>query len=82
MSIGEGAISFWDASVPQQFHEMDRATVPQAVLAAYRRQGGPADVKWGVTLPATMTRELNEFLGSSSGGQLIIAASGEIELRH
>ena len=39
MSIANGDISFWQASVPGQFHEMDKATVPTPVLAAFQRRG-------------------------------------------
>jgi len=31
--------SFWAVSVPNQFHEMDEATVPDEVLSALRRAG-------------------------------------------
>ena len=82
MSIDGGNISFWQASVPGQFHEMDRATVPSSVLVAWQRSENSEDVKWGVTLPATMTRELNEYLNNERGGALVIAANGDIDLRH
>ena len=82
MSIEGNTISFWEASIPGQFHEMDIATVPAAVLSAYRRTNGTANVKWGVTLPANMSQDLNTYLNSESGGSLIIAANGDIELRH
>lgn len=82
MSIDGDAISFWQASIPGQFHEMDNATVPDSVLAAYRRSNGNSDIKWGVTLPANMSRDLNEFLTAEAGGSLVIAANGDIDLRH
>jgi len=81
LSIDGNAISFWPASIPGQFHEMDSATVPEAVLGAYRRSNGAPDIRWGVTLPAKMSRDLNDYLGAETGGSLIIAASGDINLR-
>jgi hypothetical protein len=81
MNIDNDEISFWPSSVPGTFHEMDQSTVPDEVLAAYLRGNQNTDTKWGVTLPADMSRELNEHLSSTSGGSLIIASSGAINLR-
>lgn len=78
MNVEGDAISFWPASMPSQFHEMDQATVPGAVLAAFRSDDASSDVKWGVTLPADMSRELNSYLTSERGGSLTIARSGQI----
>lgn len=82
MSISEDAISFWPASLPGRYHEMDESTVPADVIAAYRKSSRADDTKWGVTLPASMSRELNTLLANESGGSLVIAASGQIDLRH
>ena len=81
MNINSDAISFWPASVPGKFHEMDQSTVPEEVLAAYRNGNDANGVKWGVTLPADMSRELNSYLSSANGGSLIIAGNGKIDLR-
>jgi hypothetical protein len=78
MNVEGDAISFWPASVPAQFHEMDQATVPGAVLAAFRTDDASSDIKWGVTLPANMSRELNSYLASERGGSLTIGRSGQI----
>ncbi len=82
MSITGDDISFWPASLPDRYHEMDESTVPAEVLAAYRNSYQADDIKWGVTLPTSMSQELNAFLANESGGSLIIAASGQIDLRH
>ena len=82
MNVDNDEISFWPSSVPGRFHEMDQSTVPDDVLAAYLRGNQSTDTKWGVTLPADMSRALNEYLSSASGGSLIIASSGKIDLRH
>lgn len=82
MSINRGEISFWPAAVPQQFHEMDMSTVPATVVDAWRRRGSaPAGtIKWGVTIPADMSVDLNRYLAERSGGALIISADGALRL--
>jgi hypothetical protein len=82
MNIDGEEISFWPASVPVKFHEMDQSTVPDEVLAIYRNGKEANGVKWGVTLPADMSRELNSYLADETGGSLVIASNGRINLRH
>jgi hypothetical protein len=82
MNIAGDEISFWPASVPGQFHEMDQSTVPDDVLLAFGRSHDIKGVKWGVTLPADMSNELNGYLSRERGGSLIIAGNGQISLRH
>jgi hypothetical protein len=79
MTVSESRISFWDASTPNKFHEMETATVPGAVIEALTRTGTRADaVRWGVTLPARLRTQLDDLMRDHSGGALIIGASGEI----
>jgi hypothetical protein len=79
MTVSESRISFWDASTPNSFHEMDSTTVPAAVLSALSRTGtSPEAVSWGVTLPGKLTRQLDELMQNHQGGALVIAATGEI----
>lgn len=82
MNVNRGALSFWAASVPRQFHEMDEATVPDDVLSALRRAGSvkTSDVKWGVTLPPNMRRQLDRFLSEHDGGALVIGGDGSLRL--
>ena len=82
MSIDNNDMSFWPASLPGQFHEMDVATVPDQVTAAYRRNHGnqSVDRKWGVTLPSDMSQQLNQYLAEHEGGALIISAAGDLRL--
>ncbi len=42
MTVSESRISFWDASIPNTFHEMETATVPAAVIEALARSGTAA----------------------------------------
>ena len=82
MNVNRGAFSFWPASVPNEFHEMDEVTVPDDVRDALRRSiGAESDaVKWGVTLPMSMQKQLNTYLGETDGGSLIISADGNLRL--
>jgi hypothetical protein len=79
MTVNDSRISFWDASTPNAFHEMEAATVPTAVVMALTRAGiEPQAVNWGVTLPGKMTTQLDTLMREHRGGSLIIAATGEI----
>ena len=80
MTVSESRISFWDASTPNAFHEMEAATVPQAVVDALARSGAATDgVDWGVTLPGRMTARLDELMRQHRGGSLVIGAGGNID---
>jgi len=79
MTVSDSRISFWDASTPNTFHEMERTTVPATVLDALARTGAVGqDISWGVTLPGKMKSRLDALMQSHSGGSLIIGASGDI----
>jgi len=82
MNINRGEMSFWPASTPNQFHEMDATTVPLAVLEAFvRRDGATAQtLQWGVTIPAATSRQLEQHLREADGGALIIDARGDLRL--
>ncbi len=82
MSVDSGDFSFWAASTPERFHEMDVRTVPEPVLAAYRRRNASQDstVKWGVSIPAAMSGELSRYMSGNEGGSLIIGLDGELRL--
>ena len=79
MTVSESRISFWDASTPNTFHEMESGTVPLPVIEALGRAGAGTDnVSWGVTLPGRMKAQLDELLHAHRGGSLIITADGDI----
>ena len=82
MNVNRGALSFWPASIPNEFHEMDESTVPNDVLSALRRAGSvkTSDVKWGVTLPSNMRQQLDQYLSEHQGGALIIGGDGDLRL--
>ncbi len=82
MNVNRGQFSFWPASMPNQFHEMDELTVPAAVTDAFRQSGAPRaqDLKWGVTIPSTTTRRLEQYLREETGGDLVIDAHGDLRL--
>ena len=79
MTVNESRVSFWDASTPNAFHEMEKSTVPTAVSDALARTGTAAsNVSWGVTLPGKMKIQLDALMQEHHGGSLIINAGGEI----
>jgi hypothetical protein len=79
MTVAESRISFWDASTPNTFHEMETSTVPTMVIDALSRTGTPVGaVSWGVTLPGGLKTQLDTLMHEHRGGSLIIAASGDI----
>ncbi|MCH9696133.1 MAG: hypothetical protein K0U72_16575 [Gammaproteobacteria bacterium] len=80
MSVSESRISFWDASVPAQFHEMEISTVPAIVVDALQRTGtGASDLQWGVTLPGKLRTQLDGLMQQHQGGALVIGANGAIQ---
>jgi hypothetical protein len=83
MSASRGSVSFWPASAPSQFHEMEPATVPAEVVAALHRSGAMGlddDVKWGVTLPSRMRQQLDRYLTEQTAGALVIEGDGNLRL--
>ena len=79
MTVSDSRISFWDASMPNTFHEMETDTVPAAVVAALSRTAAPAQsVSWGVTLPGSMTAQLELLMQEHDGGALVIGAGGHV----
>lgn len=82
LSVEGDVLSFWTASTPDRIHEMDVATVPAAVIAAYRRTSPsePAGMRWGVSIPGAMSRQLNAYLAEKDGGSLIIGGDGKLRL--
>ena len=79
MAVSESRISFWDASTPNTFHEMETTTVPPAVIDAHKRSGAASqDVSWGVTLPGKLKSQLDALMQAHTGGSLIISADANI----
>ena len=81
MTVSNSRISFWDASTPNSFHEMDASTVPRAVLNALARTGANAGAaNWGVTLPGNLSVQLASLMQQHTGGALVIQADGQLQL--
>jgi len=81
MTVSESQISFWDASLPNSFHEMDASTVPLPVVEALTRTGVDAgSVSWGVTLPGKLKGQLDGLMQEHRGGSLVIGTNGNIRL--
>ena len=80
MSVQNSRLSFWAAPTPRRYHEMDRATVPEAVRDALRRTGRAArDTSWAVTLPPRLTQELERLMREHDDGALVIRRDGSLE---
>jgi hypothetical protein len=81
MTVSESRISFWDASLPNSFHEMDASTVPLPVVDALARTGVDAtNISWGVTLPGKLKGQLDGLMQENPGGSLVIGTNGNIRL--
>lgn len=79
MSVSNSRISFWDASVPNAFHEMETMTVPPPVVDALERTGiDSRKVDWGVTLPGKLRTQLDSIVRNNTGGNLVIGIDGEL----
>lgn len=81
MTVTDSRISFWDASAPNSYHEMEAGTVPRPVVDALGRAGvNTKEVGWGVTLPGKLRGQLDELMRDHSGGALVIGGDGELRL--
>jgi hypothetical protein len=81
MTVSESRISFWDASAPNTYHEMETTTVPAPVIDALARTGAEtSEIDWGVTLPGKLRSQLDALLQKHSGGALVIGADGNLRL--
>jgi hypothetical protein len=81
MTVSESRISFWDASTPNAFHEMETSTVPRPVIDALARSGiNTTGIDWGVTLPGKLREQLDALMRDHSGGALVIGLDGELRL--
>jgi hypothetical protein len=79
LHIARGRIEFWAASMPTAFHEMETATVPADVVTAHARVSDGRDaVRWGVTLPPRLSRDIDQRLATGQNGDLVIAANGRL----
>lgn len=82
MNVNRGRFSFWPASTPNEFHEMDPSTVPHDVATALQRthDNPVTTIKWGVTLTANLQQQLDNLLQTGDGGAIYIAADGRLRL--
>jgi hypothetical protein len=81
MTVSESRISFWDASLPNSFHEMEASTVPLPVIDALTRTGvETGNISWAVTLPGKLKGQLDGLMREHLGGSLVIGTNGNIRL--
>ena len=82
MNVNRGRFSFWRASTPNEFHEMDASTVPSEVATALQRTNNDPAVRWGVTLPPHMQQQLDNMLRTGKSGAIYIGANGQLRLEN
>ena len=82
MTINQDKAEFWSASLPRQYHEMDAATVPEAVIRALQlsTNSSASSTQWGVTLPSVMSGKLRTYMQDYRGGSLVIGADGILRM--
>lgn len=82
MNVNRGQFSFWPASMPNQYHEMDEMTVPGSVIHAFSTSGAAQrqGLIWGVTIPSATSKQLERYLREETGGDLVIDAQGKLRL--
>lgn len=83
LSAAHGRYAFDTASAPAQMHDMDPASVPVQVRSAYTRSRGRSAStvrRWGVVLPASTRRSIDQLLRDPRGGELQIGADGRVRL--
>ncbi|MGI9223433.1 MAG: hypothetical protein ACR2QX_03080 [Woeseiaceae bacterium] len=81
MTVSDSRISFWDASTPVAFHQMETLTVPRPVIDALAKSGSSTTgIDWGVTLPGHLRQQLDALMRDNSGGALVIGLDGELRL--
>jgi len=77
LAFERGRPVFWTASMPSVFHEMEARTVPADIAASLDPTYG-GDVRWGVTLPSRLSRDIERRLDGGGSGELVIAANGRL----
>ena len=81
IKVSDSLISFWDATAPKSFHEMEAGTVPRPVIDALARSGvTTSGVGWGVTLPGKLSKQLDNLVRGHTRGALVIGSDGELRL--
>ena len=82
MSVNRGTYSFWPASAPNQYHEMDPA---RSRPMSSPRCAAPAAWAWtrrssGASPCPRMRRQLDDYLTEVPGGSLVIEGDGNLRL--
>ena len=83
IKLSNGSPIYIAAELPRQIYEMETHTVPNDYISVFQRQiavFGRRTLTWGVTLPGRTSDSINQMVRSRKGGNLIIAADGEVML--
>jgi hypothetical protein len=83
LSLPGGLPAFTPHALPDQYHEMNPATVPPAYVQALAGTPGVPEasaVVWGVRLPPETKRAIADLTRNLQGGDLVIGANGKLYL--
>ncbi|MBT8131414.1 MAG: hypothetical protein KJO35_04035 [Gammaproteobacteria bacterium] len=74
MQVAGDSLGFATGNKPARYHEMFFETVPAEVALAFERQMNVSarSIKWGVTLPAATSAQLQRFASTRFSGGLVI----------
>ena len=80
LGFGDAGAQFAQAPPPARFHAIAADTVPRLLRDAAARSPGTRGAIWGVTLPASTSRDLAALLRANEHGELIIDSRGRVRL--
>jgi len=84
LSVGaSGQAAFAPAPVPASLYKMVRATVPDRILQAGKKEVaafGKGTVTYGVVLSPDISARLGRLMQGKKGGDLVISSQGEVTL--
>jgi hypothetical protein len=83
LSLRHGHPDFTEATFPRWFHEMAASTVPREYvrnLETSISRTARSSIVWGVQLPPTTKRGIASLTRGRQGGNLVIAADGQVTL--
>lgn len=72
--------TFQPSPAPERIYRMAAGTVPAAYRNAVPGRPARQTAIWGVTLPASITAQLDRHTGAAEGGNLVIQADGTVRL--
>lgn len=80
ISPQNGALRLRTRERPPLFHEMTRETVPNKLKALIQQRAvfDPDRVTWGLVLPASIRKQINQLMNTHQSGVLVIGSDGRV----